>query len=128
MVRYALRLPVIFHWGEQMNNVEGGFTKDIGRDEAFVLSGNCPPIGTHVRMEVLVPSPDSLPGAIRIECSGKVTHVVREDGYCGFLFHGRFYDGRIREEYSRTIGQEIEKHNAKSTSGPYLKEESTDID
>jgi len=98
MVRYALRLPVIFRWGDDMTYVEGGFTKDIGRDEAFVIAGNCPPIGSHVRIQVLVPSPDLLPGALRLECLGKVTDVVQGDGCSGFVLHGRFYDGQIRDD------------------------------
>lgn len=112
MARFALRLPVIFRWGDDMNYVDAGFTKDIGRDEAFVVSGTCPPIGAHVRIEVLVPSPDFLPTALRIECIGKVTHVVREDGLSGFLFHGRFYDGNIREDYSWPLAESLKRQNS----------------
>jgi len=106
---------VIFRWGDGMNCVEGGFTEDIGRDEAFVLSCKCPPIGSHVSIQLLVPSPDLLRGALRLECTGKVTDVVREEAFCGFLLHGRFYEGEIRDAFSYTMSETF-----KRTCGPTL--------
>jgi hypothetical protein len=97
-VRFRLRLPVIFHWGDARDYVEGGFTKDIARDETFVVSRHCPPIGSEIRIEVLVPSSDLQPRAVRIESVGKVAAVVDENGLRGFLFRGRFDDSLIREE------------------------------
>jgi hypothetical protein len=112
MVRYALRLPVIFRWGEGMTYVEGGFTKEIGGDEAFVLSATCPPIGSQVSLQVLVPSPDLLPGTLRLECTGKVTDVVRENGYSGFILHGRFHECQIRDDFSVALSEALKRTSA----------------
>jgi hypothetical protein len=64
--RYALHLPVLFTWNDSQGRTqkEGGFTRDIGTKGVYVLSAVCPPVGTAVEMEVLLPvsrrqSPDS---------------------------------------------------------------------
>jgi hypothetical protein len=92
-VRYKLRLPVIFHWNDGGEHTEGGFTNDVALDGARIVSSKCPPIGTDVRIEVLLPAPNEIAEEIRIECVGKVTRVreVRE-GSTIFGVHGLFSD------------------------------------
>jgi hypothetical protein len=97
-IRYKLRLPVIFRWGDEEDYVAGGFTRDIAQNAAYVLSNKCPPVGSVVRIEVLVPLFDSFPAALHIEGIGKVTELIEDKGSSGFVFHGSFDDDRIRYE------------------------------
>ena len=93
-VRYQLRLPVIFHWNDGVDHTEGGFTRDVARDGAFIISSQCPPVGSDVRIEVLVPSFDAPFRELRVECMGKVMRVEADFGYKGFGVCGRFDDGQ----------------------------------
>ena len=87
-VRYKLRLPVIFHWNDGTQHTEGGFTSDVALDGALIFSTKCPPVGSDIRIEVLVPSPDQSGDELRIECIGKVTRVAEQAGCFGV--HGKF--------------------------------------
>jgi hypothetical protein len=91
-VRYRLRLPVIFHWNDGTDHTEGGFTADVALDGAFILSSRCPPMGSSVRIEVLLPPPDQSGGELRIQCIGKVMRVV---GDIGFGVQGVFDDDHL---------------------------------
>jgi hypothetical protein len=76
-VWYRLRIPVIFHWKDGVERIEGEFTSDVAVDGALILSGKCPAIGCDVRLEVLIPCPDRDGNEFRIECIGKVTRYWR---------------------------------------------------
>ena len=94
-VRYTLRLPVIFHWNDGADRTDGGFTCDVAVDGALIISSRCPPVGTDVRIEVLVPSPDHLSEEIRIECIGKVKRVWEQPGSTYFGVYGLFDDEQL---------------------------------
>jgi hypothetical protein len=94
-VRYKLRLPVIFHWDDGTEHTAGGFTSDVAQDGALILSTKCPPVGSAVRIEVLLPSLDQSGEEIRIECSGKVTRINEHAGCCAFEVHGTFDDDHL---------------------------------
>jgi hypothetical protein len=96
VVRYRLRLPVIFHWEDSgREQTEGGFTSDIALDGALILSSRCPPVGADVRIEVLIPSPDHSTEEIRIGCVGNVTRVWEQPGSAYFGVHGMFNDDQL---------------------------------
>jgi hypothetical protein len=97
-VRYRLRLPVIFHWNDGSDHTEGGFTTDVALDGAFILTSRCPTMGSEVRIEVLLPSPDESGGEMRIECVGKVTRVVSEAACRGFGVRGTFDDDHLTRQ------------------------------
>lgn len=97
-VRYKLRLPVIFHWNDGKEHTEGGFTSDVALDGALILSSKCPPVGSEVRIEVLIPSPDHSDEELRIECVGTVTRVVEQPGYSAFGVHGIFDDDHLSRQ------------------------------
>ena len=82
-VRYKLRLPAIFHWNDGTEHTEGGFTNDVALDGALILSSRCPPVGTSVRIEVLLPSPAESGAELRIECIGSVVRVAEQAGCFG---------------------------------------------
>ncbi len=102
-VRYRLRLPVIFHWTDGEEHTEGGFTSDVALDGALIISSRCPPLGTEVRIEVLVPAPNRREKEIRIECLGKVSRVIDYPGSCAFGVHGLFSDEQLTRRFPLEI-------------------------
>ena len=94
-MRYKLRLPVIFRWNDGTEHTEGGFTREISLDGALILSSKSPPIGSPVRIEVLLPAPDQSGGEIRIECVGTVTRDSDDCGRGSFGVHGSFDDDHL---------------------------------
>lgn len=97
-VRYNLRLPVIFRWSDGAGeHTEGGFTRDVALDGAFIVSSACPPLGSDVRIEVLFPLPNGPSGELRIECTGKVTRVEGSGRCTGFGVHGQFDDDHLTQ-------------------------------
>jgi len=99
-VRYNLKLPVIFHWQDDKERIDGGFTSDVGLDGAQILSRACPPVGSMVRLEVLIPSPIRNTEELRIECIGKVTRVLEKPGCSAFGFQGTFDDDNLSRRES----------------------------
>jgi hypothetical protein len=89
-VRYRLRLPAIIRWNDGTEHTEGGFTNDVAVDGALISSSKCPPVGTNVRVEVLVPSPDNDTADIPIECEGKVVSIMNSAGCGRFGVKGTF--------------------------------------
>jgi hypothetical protein len=94
-VRYKLCLPVIFRWTDETEHTEGGFTKDVALDGAFVVSSRCPPVGCNVRIELLLPALDEMGCELRVVCMGKVTRVQRTTECSGFGVQGSFDDEHL---------------------------------
>jgi len=94
-VRYKLHLPVIFHWNDGGEFTEGGFTYDLAINGALICSTRCPPIGSNIRIEVLVPSPNNKGEQLRVQCVGKVTRAVSEGDRSSFGVRGHFDDDNI---------------------------------
>jgi hypothetical protein len=94
-VRYKLKLPVIFYWNDGTSHTDGGCTCDLALNGALIRSASCPPIGSEVRIEVLLPSPDSNSEELRIHCVGKVTRVTRKGSFATFEVEGDFDDDHI---------------------------------
>jgi len=94
-VRYKLQLPVIFHWNNGSQHTAGGFTSNVALSGALILSSDCPPIGSDIRIEVLIPSPDLSGEELRIECVGKVTRAADQPGWRAFGVHGMFDDDHL---------------------------------
>jgi hypothetical protein len=95
-VRYKLRLPVIFHWNDGSPHTEGGFTCDVALDGALIFSTRCPPMGSDIRIEVLIPAPDQSDSEVRVECVGKVTRVEEQAGCFGV--RGMFDDDHLTQQ------------------------------
>jgi hypothetical protein len=108
-VRFQLHLPVIFHWGDAEQYTHGGFTKEVAKDGAFILSSVLPPVGSEVRIEVLIPSPNPCGGEFRIECSATITKIFEEIECTGFSVDGVFSDDHLKrfESHKRLDGNRI---------------------
>jgi len=89
-VRYKLHLPVIFHWNDGKEHTGGGFTSHVALDGALILSRMCPPVGTDISIEVLLPSPDRSGEDLKIQCVGRVTRIVNGTGCVAFEVQGSF--------------------------------------
>jgi hypothetical protein len=100
-VRYKLHLPAIFRWNDGIEHTAGGFTSNVALEGALILSRNCPPVGSDVRIEVLIPSPDGSGEEIQIECVGKVTRVAEQTGCGAFGVHGKFDDDHLTRQILR---------------------------
>jgi hypothetical protein len=82
-IRYKLHLPVIFRWFDGTSHTEGGFTYDVSVNAALILSKTCPPVGTELRIEFLIPCPDNQNEEIRIAGTGKVLRVTERPASFG---------------------------------------------
>ncbi len=76
--RYLLDAAVLFSWGDERNVLhEGeGRTRDISERGVFVLARQCPPEGSTVLMNILLPA---FPGARRILKIRAIAKVVRAE-------------------------------------------------
>ena len=99
-VRYKLRLPVIFHWNEDGERTGGGFTSDVALNGALINSIMCPPVGSDVRIELLILSPVQDGLEMRIQCAGKVTRVVDQGGIRSFGVRGDFDDDHLTPSFT----------------------------
>jgi hypothetical protein len=83
-LRFGLNAPADFTW-----EVEGrgwargdGITRDLSIVGAFVVTSNCPPVQTAVRVEIALPSLSSLSSAIRLLGKARVVRVEQTPGGC----------------------------------------------
>jgi hypothetical protein len=98
-VRYKLRLPVIFNWNDGTEHTGGGFTSDISLDGALIISSKCPPSGSNIRLEILLPAPDYSGEELKIECAGEVTRVEERPGSIAFGVRCVFEDDNLSRQY-----------------------------
>jgi hypothetical protein len=96
--RYRLRLPVTFHWGDVGRRTEKGFTSDVGLTGALFQSRRCPPVGTVVLVELLIPLSDRNGSELRVGCIATVTRVAQTPERGVFGIQGRFEDEQIMEQ------------------------------
>jgi hypothetical protein len=73
--RYHLRLPVLFSWTDKSRQQGAGFTRDIGVDGVFIFAEECPPTGTTIDVELVLPLPKDSSRELRLRCIGKVIRV-----------------------------------------------------
>jgi PilZ domain len=97
-VRFQLSLPVIFSWGELEKHTAGGFTTNVSLGGAFVLSDQCPPEDTEVKLDLMLKSLDDQGSKINLQSVGSVTRVVKKrekDRLVGFAVAGCFSDENL---------------------------------
>jgi PilZ domain len=76
--RYRLKTAVKFSWESQQGGIirGEGFTRDISPSGVFVLAGDRLPLGTTVKLEIVLPSPRKEVLGASLRTRG---HVVRSE-------------------------------------------------
>jgi hypothetical protein len=80
-IRFPLDAPIVFWWADRGIDKKGeGRTLDISEMGAFVLASTCPPAGTHIGFEVLLPMLPGFKPRTRVEALGQVLRVEKARG------------------------------------------------
>jgi hypothetical protein len=88
--RYRLTLPVLVRWpAGSGTHTSGGFTRDVSTRGVFVLCSEKLPAETMVGIEILLPTPDKLPGMV-LKTTGRVVRTQGENEGAGFAVEGQF--------------------------------------
>ncbi len=98
-LRYNFRLPVIFHWNDGAEHRATGFTSELSPDGALILGSKCPPLGSKVWIEILLPSADTSGRGLRMKCVGRVTRVVVRPGNNTFGVQGLNEDDYLKRKF-----------------------------
>jgi len=100
-VRYQLEVPVVFLWensnGNKLQAV--GVTRDISEVGAFIFTNDCPAVGSHVRIEVMLIAQPGMARAI-LKSSMRVVRVgagPEKFGGQGFALTGNTFSLRTAE-------------------------------
>jgi hypothetical protein len=83
--RYEMRVPVSFLWPSPPRRTHrgNGVTRDVSPKGVFVVSPSCPPLGTVVRIEVLLPSLQRNSSPIHMCGQATVVRVESGEGSAG---------------------------------------------
>ena len=95
--RFSLVLPVLFRWTDTTEHYDVGHCTNAGLGGMFVLSANCPPLGTPLEIEMNIPAFDLVPRQCQLRYTGK---VMRVEGCCqlrGFAVVGRIENAGDRD-------------------------------
>jgi len=90
--RFRLVLPVVFHWNDGTERSEVGYCRNIGLAGVFIVAGNCPPVDTEIRIDVVVPAFYPEPKEIRFHHHGRVVRIQTDEDLVGFAVAGHFED------------------------------------
>ena len=76
VVRFLLRCPAVFEWIEEgQSQVGAGFTRDISASGVFLLTAASPPVGTRMRIEVLLPAERPAEEGLKLSSEATVKRV-----------------------------------------------------
>ncbi len=80
-VRYPITGDASFQWKALDGHWQeaSGVTRDIAKNGAFVGCGAPPPVGSHLRLVVTLPTRSGSYGKVCLSGTGRVRHVQRED-------------------------------------------------
>jgi PilZ domain-containing protein len=89
--RLAFNLPVIFRWRDRqgVRRRGKGFTRDLSSGGMFVVATNCPPSGTAVKIDLLLPGLDGGGAGLRVAGRGRVLRVENDGGQMRYGFAAR---------------------------------------
>ncbi len=75
--RYPLAAPVTFWWPISQGWFRAGLgtTRDISSDGVMVTARECPPVGVHIHLTVLVPRREGSGHAVKLHGEGAVVRV-----------------------------------------------------
>jgi hypothetical protein len=88
-IRFPLEASVTFYWkGENgMEQRGAGHSRDISEHGVFVFSDECPPAGTKIGLNILLPEFSDIAHGLRMQIEGRVLRVDERQGeqrVCGF--------------------------------------------
>jgi hypothetical protein len=94
--RFRLLVPVLFRWADSVEHYyDVGHSGNVGLGGMFTLTSKCPPVGTQVEMEFVIPAFDRITRQVRFRCKGQVTRVESCYGVAGFAVAGRIESGQL---------------------------------
>ena len=96
--RFRLLVPVLFRWADSEEHYDVGHSGNVGLGGMFTLTSKCPPVGTRVDMEFVIPAFDRIARQVRFRCEGQVTRVESCYGVAGFAVSGRIESGQLGED------------------------------
>jgi hypothetical protein len=84
-LRYRLDVPVLFSWQNALNRrlYAEGISRDISVLGAYIVTATCPPLETHVEVEVALPSLAGNNSVVRIKGEARVIRVEHRSGDVG---------------------------------------------
>jgi PilZ domain-containing protein len=83
-IRFPLEAPIAFRWADRGIEKRGeGRTHDISEIGAFVLSTICPPAGSDISFNILLPTVPGIEPTTRVEAVGRVLRVEQAHGRKG---------------------------------------------
>jgi hypothetical protein len=88
--RFRLLFPVVFHWKEEKPYSGVGYSRNIGVGGAFIVSSYCPPLGSQIEIDVVVPAFDRWPAEISFRHTGRVVRIQPTEDLLGFAVAGEF--------------------------------------
>ena len=106
--RFRLVLPVVFHWSDGTEHSGVGYCRNIGLGGFLILAGDCPQLGTEIRVDVVVPAFDPEPKEILFRHTGRVVRIEACEGLLGFAVAGQFDDDNALHARlkARTFGKQ----------------------
>lgn len=107
--RFALTLPVLFRWADSMEHYDVGQGANVGVGGMFIFTAKCPPVGTQVEIEFVVPAFDRVSRELRLRCVGQVSRVEACYQVAGFAVMGRIegeHQGAKLEEMAVSLAKQ----------------------
>lgn len=75
-----------------MDHSAVGYCRNVGLGGIFIVTGDCPPVGVEIKIEVVVPAFDPAPKEILFRHTGRVTRIQACKDLLGFAVVGKFED------------------------------------
>jgi hypothetical protein len=88
--RFRLLFPVVFHWKEEKPYSGVGYSRNIGLGGVLIVSSYCPPLGSQIEIDVVVPAFDRSPKEILFRHTGRVVRIQPTEDLLGFAVAGEF--------------------------------------
>lgn len=106
--RFRLVFPVIFHWSDGTEHSAVGYCRNIGLGGTFIVTSNCPPVGTEIEIDVVVPAFGPTPKEILFRHTGRVTRIQACKDLLGFAVAGQFENENAIQTNvtARAVGQQ----------------------
>ena len=93
--RFRFLVPVLFRWADSVEHYDVGRSGNVGMGGMFIFTSKCPPVGTQVEMEFVIPAFDHITRQVRFLCKGQVTRVETCYGVAGFAVAGSIEGGQL---------------------------------